>query len=143
MKRIEKIFDFSDTIQTGFSGGKDSTVTANLTCLELNMRKLRVKHGIMRDGTLGVDPLDKKWEKKRVHICMTDAEVVFTSTNDYAKRFLEKYGPKGLDLVEFNWICLPLAWQSGVSFDSGILISWDPEKKGMWVQDMYALQQRF
>lgn len=42
----------------------------------------------------------------------------------------------GFDLIEFNWMCLPLAWQSGVSFDSGILISWDPGKKGMWVQPM-------
>ena len=136
LKRIEKIFDFSDSIQGGFSGGKDSTVTADLACLEVNLRRLRVQNQIMRDGTPGIDPLDKKWENKRVHFCMTDAEVVFTSTNDYAKRFLAKYGPEGLDVIEFNWICLPLAWQSGVSFDSGILISWDPEKKNMWVQDM-------
>lgn len=42
----------------------------------------------------------------------------------------------GNDLIEFNWICLPLSWQSGVSFDSGILISWDKDKKNIWVQDM-------
>lgn len=42
----------------------------------------------------------------------------------------------GLDLIEFYWICLELAWQSGVSFDSGILISWDKEKKSKWVQPM-------
>lgn len=42
----------------------------------------------------------------------------------------------GLDLIEFNWICLELAWQSGVSFDSGILISWDSEKESQWVQPM-------
>lgn len=42
----------------------------------------------------------------------------------------------GLDLIEHNDICFPMAWQSGVSFDSGILISWDPDKKSQWVQEM-------
>lgn len=46
----------------------------------------------------------------------------------------------GLDLIEFNWICLPLAWQSGVSFDSGILISWDKEKRNVWVQEMPTVE---
>ena len=50
LKRVEKVFDFSDAIHCGFSGGKDSTVTANLACLELNLRKLRVEVGIDRDG---------------------------------------------------------------------------------------------
>lgn len=136
LKRVEKIFDFSDSIFSGFSSGKDSTVSANLALLELNMRKLRVKHGIDRDGNPGVDPLDKKWEDKRISMAMVDAEVVFTFSNDYAKRFLNKYGPQGLDLLEFTWICYPLAWQSGVSFDSGILISWDKEKEDIWVQPM-------
>lgn len=136
IKRIEKVFDFSDSIQSGFSGGKDSTITANLACLELNLRKLRVAAGIDRDGNNRIDPLDAKWANRRIHMAMTDAEVVFSSTNDYSKRFLEKYGPRGLDLIEFNWICLPLAWQSGVSFDSGILISWDKDKKNIWVQNM-------
>lgn len=94
MKRIEKDFDFSDSIQLGFSGGKDSTVTANLACLELNLRKLRVKYGINRDGNNRVDPLDAKWANRRITACMTDAEVVFSSTNDYSKRFLSKYGPE-------------------------------------------------
>ena len=136
LKRIEKIFDFSDTLQLGFSGGKDSTVSANLACLELNLRRLRVKYGIDRDGNHRIDPLDAKWANKRLTMAMTDAEVVFTYTNNYAKRFLEKMGPEGYDLVEFYWICMELAWQSGVSFDSGILISWDRNKKSMWVQDM-------
>ena len=197
LKRVEKIFDFSDTIQFSFSGGKDSTVSANLAALELNLRKLRVKYNIMRDGTEGVDPLDAKWADKRLYGMMTDAEVCFSDTNSYSKRFLARLGPEGmfsfdsvefaphervrivgyrtfplasevweavqkgeemifkkddgtdvlltlenshktggLDLIEFSWFCLPMAWQSGVSFDSGILISWDPEKKDMWVQEM-------
>lgn len=136
IKRIEKVFDFSDSIQCGFSGGKDSSATANLACLELNLRRLRLKYNIDRDGNEGIDPLDAKWNNKRVHMAMTDAEVCFSSTNDYAKRFLEFHGPKQLDLIEFNWICLPLAWQSGVSFDSGVLTSWDKDKKGIWVQEM-------
>lgn len=42
----------------------------------------------------------------------------------------------GLDLVEFNWFSLPLAWQSGVNFNSGYLISWDKSKQNIWVQPM-------
>ena len=136
LKRIEKIFDFSDSLQIGTSGGKDSTLSGNLACLELNLRRLRVEHGIMRDGTPGIDPLDKKWVGKRIHSCSTNAEVVFTDTNEYIRRFLAKYGPEGLDLIEHNEICLPLGWQSGVNFDSGILISFDPEKESQWVQPL-------
>lgn len=148
VKRIEKIFDFSDAITFGFSCGKDSTITANMALLELNLRKLRFKNHIDRDGNNRIDPLDAKWADKRLHGMYTDAEVCWTSSNDYAKRFLSKFGPvieddspvkpNGLDLIEFQWICLPLAWQSGVSFDSGILISWDKDKKDMWVQPMHT-----
>lgn len=140
LKRVEKIFDFSDAIQCGFSGGKDSTVSANLACLELNLRKLRARYGVDRYGNERLDPLDAKWANKRIHMAMTDAEVVFSYTNNYAKRFLKHMGPEGHDLIEFNWICLPMAWQSGVSFDSGILISWDKSKKSMWVQPMPTKQ---
>lgn len=136
LKRLEKIFDFSDSVQIGNSGGKDSTVTANLACLELNLRRLRVANGIMRDGTPGIDPLDKKWMGKRIHSCSTNAEVVFSDTNNYIRRFLAKYGPEGFNLVEHNEICFPMSWQSGCSFDSGILISWDPDKQSQWVQPM-------
>lgn len=94
IKRVEKCFDFSDTIQCGFSGGKDSTVSAHLACLELNLRQLRAKYGIDRDGNQRVDPLDAKWIDKRITMAMTDAEVVFTNTNDYAKRFLKHMGPE-------------------------------------------------
>lgn len=143
IKRIEKVMDFSDAVQLGFSGGKDSSISANLACLELNLRKLRVKYGIDRDGNKRIDPLDAKWSDKRLHLAMTDAEVVFSFTNDYSKRFIKKYGPKGLDLIEFNWICLPMSWQSGVSFNSGILISWDKEDKDMWVQPMPTKEDLF
>lgn len=93
LKRIEKIFDFSDALQLGFSSGKDSTVSANLACLELNLRRLRVKYGIDRDGNHRIDPLDAKWANKRLTMAMTDAEVVFTYSNNYAKRFLQNMGP--------------------------------------------------
>lgn len=97
LKRMEKIFDFtsSNSLFFGFSAGKDSTVTANLACLELNLRKLRVEGGVDRYGNEKIDPLDEKWAKARLHGMMTDAEVCWTSSNDYAKRFLERMGPQG------------------------------------------------
>ena len=94
VKRLEKVFDLSESVQVGTSGGKDSTVSGNLACLELNLRHLRVKYGVMRDGTPGIDPLDAKWVGKRIHSSSTNAEVVFTDTNDYIRRFLKKYGPE-------------------------------------------------
>lgn len=141
LKRVEKIFDFSDGIQCGFSAGKDSTVSANLACLELNLRKIRVKNGLDRHGNHRVDPLDAKWANKRVHMALTHAEVVFTMSDDYTKRFMAKYGPEGLDLVEFNFICAQMSWQSGVNFNSGVLISWDKNSKDIWVQDMPNREQ--
>ena len=201
LKRVEKIFDLADggAVHAGFSSGKDSTLTANLALLELNMRNLRVQFKIMRDGGQGVDPLDQKWFGKKLALSQTDAEVCWTSSNDYTKRFVARNGPEtlyilgdgkrpvsskesirldgqrnmetaehvfdrvingeclirimddgsevklgeenctplfGHDLINYNHVCLPMSWQSGVSFDSGILISWDPAKKDMWVQPM-------
>lgn len=92
LKRIEKIFDFSDALQLGKSGGKDSTVSAHLACLELNLRRLRLKYGVDRDGNPGIDPLDAKWANRRLHFAMTDAEVVFSDTNNYVKRFIKDHG---------------------------------------------------
>ena len=96
LKRVEKVFDFTDggALQVGFSGGKDSTVSANLACLELNLRKLRCKYGIDREGNHRIDPLDAKWANQRITMAETDAEVVFTSTNDYSKAFLAHMGPE-------------------------------------------------
>ena len=96
IKRVEKVFDFTDggALQLGFSSGKDSTVSANLACLELNLRKLRCKYGIDREGNHRIDPLDAKWANQRLTMAETDAEVVFTSSNDYSKAFLSHMGPE-------------------------------------------------
>lgn len=187
LKRCEKVMDGTDSLSFSWSGGKDSSVAANIACMELNLRKLRVKYGIDRNGNKRIDPLDAKWADKKLNAMQTDAEIVFQFTNDYSKRFLKRVGPKstfefngieynaldviqlkdgskdsaeniynrivngeqihgfskenskqtgGLDLVEFNWFSLPLCWQSGVSFDSGYLISWDKTKEPIWVQPM-------
>lgn len=96
IKRVEKVFDFTDggALQLGFSSGKDSTVSANLACLELNLRKLRCKYVIDREGNHRIDPLDVKWANQRLTMAETDAEVVFTSSNDYSKAFLSHMGPE-------------------------------------------------
>ena len=220
MRRVEKIFDLSDAIHLGFSSGKDSTITANLACLELNLRRLRLQEGVMRDGTPGVDPLDAKWDGQRLNMAQTNAEVVWSASNEYTKRFVARMGPQGtytlgvsdqftptgissdglkqlrkelaandlvrikgirsaqqarfvyqnvtkisgdegapvirvletgeevplsaknvqhhggFDLITHNEVCIPMSWQSGVSFNSGVLISWNPQEKDMWVQEM-------
>lgn len=52
------------------------------------------------------------------------------------------YQSGGFDLLEHNEICLPMSWQCGVNFNSGILISFDPEKgEDNWVQPMPTREQ--
>lgn len=136
VKRVEKIMDLSDHVSFSFSSGKDSTVSAMMALTELQLRRLRVKNGIDRDGNHRVDPLDKKWEKKNLAAMNSDAEVVFTDTEEYGFRFLKHYGPRGLNLMNFSWMALELQWQSGVDFESGVLTSWDPESKHNWIHDM-------
>lgn len=94
LKRCEKVMDGSDVLSFSWSGGKDSTVAANIACLELNMRKLRIKYGVDRNGNKRIDPLDAKWKDRKLNAMQTDAEVVFTFTNEYSKRFLKRVGPK-------------------------------------------------
>lgn len=136
LKRIEKIFDISDFVFSAKSGGKDSSLTAELLCLELSLRKMRAKAGVDRDGNERVDPLDAKWETRRISMMSTNAEVVFTHTNDYIRRFLKIMGPEGHDLLEFNEMCYPIAWQNGASFNSGILISWADEDRNIWLHEL-------
>lgn len=95
LRRVEKIMDFTDggALMAGFSSGKDSTVSANLALLELSLRNLRVEACVDRHGEPRVDPLDAKWYGQRLYAMQTDAEVVYTSSNEYTKRFLERYGP--------------------------------------------------
>ena len=138
LDRVEKCLDLSHHIYSGFSAGKDSTISANLELMELNLRYMRYALGVTRDGEMKVDPLDEKWakHKQKINMSMQDAEVCFTMSNDYSKRFLKKYGPQGLNLLNFSWLCLRMSWQSGVDFDSGVLVSWDSNKKNSWVQPM-------
>lgn len=141
VKRVEKLMDFSDHLSFSWSDGKDSTVSAMIAMTELSLRRLRVKYGVDRDGNQRVDPLDKKWEKKNLAAMSSDAEVVFTDSNNYGFRTLQKYGPRGLDLIDFSWMSLELMWQSGVDFDKGTLLSWDPEAKNIWIHDMPTKDQ--
>ena len=136
IKRIEKIFDFSDQIYSGFSSGKDSTLSINLAMMEIARRKLRVKHGVDRDGKKTVDPLDKKWsyDYKRIIAMQTDAEIVYTKSNEYTFRFFSTHIPLG-NLVYFH-VSLPLSWQNGTDFNTGVLVSWDENKKNIWCQPM-------
>lgn len=52
------------------------------------------------------------------------------------------YQSGGYDLIEHNEVCLPMSWQCGCNFDSGILISWDSKKgEDKWVQPMPTREQ--
>lgn len=93
LKRIERIFDNADEIFFGFSGGKDSTLSAELAILELKRRWQRVENGIKRDGTPGVDPLDKKWVGKKLNGNTMDCEWIWTDVINHIIEFTASHGP--------------------------------------------------
>lgn len=93
LKRTEKIFDESDEVMFGFSGGKDSSLTTQIAILELKRRWARVEAGVDRDGNQGVDPLDQKWVGKKLWGNSMDAEWVYTDAITHIEEFCQKHGP--------------------------------------------------
>lgn len=136
INRIEKIFDEADEVFFGFSAGKDSSLTAELSILELKRRRARVEAGCDRKGDKKIDPLDLKWKNKKLWANHMHCEWVWTDAIDHTDDFVKRHGPLGDDTVNFFYKCLRLGWQSGVTFGDSRLISWDPENKDMWIVDM-------
>lgn len=156
LKRVEKVFDRTDAIYIGASGGKDSTLAQELASLELLRRRDRVERQIKRDGTPGIDILDAKWahhllpegelkesfdirygtRARRILLTSMDAEWIYTATEEALLNFMAIHGPDGNDTVDMFWFCLQLGWQNGTSFSDARLNSWDPDKTEMWIRPM-------
>jgi hypothetical protein len=97
--RMEKIFDQADEVSFGFSGGKDSTLSAELAILELKRRRARVKANVKRDGSEGIDPLDEKWVSKKLWFNSQDCEWIWSAAISHIQNFIQHYGP---GMYEFN-----------------------------------------
>ena len=134
--RLEKIFDLADEVFLGISGGKDSSLTAELAVLELKRRWARVAAGVNRYGEKEVDPLDAKWVGKKLWGNSQDCEWIWTDVINYIKRFVKRHGPLGDNTINVFYKCLRLGWQSGVTFGESRLTSWDLNYKHMWIRPM-------
>ena len=117
IKRIQNIFDESDEILIGFSGGKDSSLTLQLCILELKRRK-EIK--------------DTKWMNKKLWVNFMHSEWLFTDVIKFVNRFVKdnkKY-------INCFYKCLQLGWNSGVTFGDDRLVSWDENKRSEWITPM-------
>lgn len=128
VKRVENIFDDADEITFGFSGGKDSTISANLAVCELKRRYKRVINMIDRNGDIKIDERDAKWVEfynngelkngakhieeleeviinnpesvrfKKLWYNTQNCEWWFTDAANHALEFVNEHGPKIIKL---------------------------------------------
>ena len=105
-ERISWTFDNFEHIYISFSGGKDSTVMTHLVMEEAIKRNRKV-------GLLFID-----WE------------VQYKLTIDHVKEVFEEYKN---NIIPY-WIALPLLTDNACSQYEPEWISWDKEKKDVWVR---------
>lgn len=105
-ERIKWTFDNFKHIYISFSGGKDSTVMTHLVMEEAIKRNRKV-------GLLFID-----WE------------VQYKLTIDHVKEVFEEYKD---NIIPF-WIALPLLTDNACSQYEPEWISWDKDKKDVWVR---------
>ena len=117
IKRIQKIFDESDEILIGFSGGKDSALTIQLCIMELKRRK-EIK--------------DKRWINKKLFVNFMHSEWLYSDVISFVNKFVKD----NKDYINCFYKCLQLGWNSGVTFGDDRLISWDENKKDKWITPM-------
>lgn len=105
-ERISWTFDNFENIYISFSGGKDSTVMTHLVMEEAIKRNRKV-------GLLFID-----WE------------VQYKLTIDHIKEIFEQYKN---NIIPY-WIALPLLTDNACSQYEPEWISWDKDKKDVWVR---------
>ena len=117
IKRIQNIFDEADEIFIGFSGGKDSSLTLQLCLMELKRRR---------------ENKDKKWLDKKLWVNFMNSEWLYSDVISFVNKFIKE----NKNYLNCFYKCLQLGWNSGVTFGDNRLISWDPDKKNIWITDM-------
>lgn len=110
-KRIEWTFDNFEKIYVSFSGGKDSTVMTHLVMAEAIKRN------------------------RKVGILFIDWEVQYQLTIEHVEKIYKMYEEH---IIPF-WIALPLLTDNACSQYEPEWLSWDKEKKNLWVRDPHPL----
>lgn len=106
-ERISYVFDNFERICISFSGGKDSTVMLHLVMEEAIKRN------------------------KKVGVMFIDWECQLTLTIEHIQKMFDIYK----DYIEPYWICLPIRTWNGCSQIETEWISWDEDKKDLWVRE--------
>lgn len=107
LTRIRDIYDRSDEVTVGFSGGKDSTV-----CLNLTLQVARER---------GKLPL-------KVHFF--DEEAIIPPTVEYMARI-----EKNPD-IDLHWWCIPIMHRNGCSRSEPFWYPWNPDQRAKWVRPL-------
>lgn len=105
--RISEVFDGFEHIYISFSGGKDSTVMAHLVLDEAIKRK------------------------RKVGIFVIDLEAQYTETIKHIENMIELYR----DNIELHWFCGELLLRNAVTNFEPRWVSWDEDKKELWVRE--------
>lgn len=104
--RIRFVFDNFERVYVSFSAGKDSTVMLHLVMEEATKRN------------------------RHVGLLLVDLEAQYTATMEHASACIEKYK----DLLDVNWVCLPISLRNAVSNFQPKWLCWDPDNQHTWVR---------
>jgi len=108
-ERIEESFQKFNRIYVSFSGGKDSSLLLQMTCLVARQTKRKL-------DVLFVD-LEANYKLTIEHI-----ETVLNDNKDV--------------IQDLYWVCLPLSLRNAVSIIQPNWICWDKKDQNKWVREM-------
>jgi predicted phosphoadenosine phosphosulfate sulfurtransferase len=105
-QRIKTTFDEFERVYVSFSGGKDSTVMIHLVAEE----------AIKRGRNFGV--------------LIIDLEAQYADTIVHLHSVINMYK----DIIDLNWVAVPMLLRNAVSNFEPRWICWDEDKKDIWVR---------
>lgn len=105
-KRISVVFDEFNRIYLSFSGGKDSSVMFHLVMDEAIKRN------------------------RKVGVLFIDFEAQYKHTIDHVRSMYQKYA----DYIYPYWCAIPIVLSNGVSVYEPRWITWEKNKKNVWVR---------
>lgn len=107
-QRIKYAFDNFERLYVSFSGGKDSSVMLHMVMAE----------AVARNRTVGV--------------FIVDMEAQYSATIEHIEEMISLYEGH----MDLHWWCLPIALRNAVTNYQPQWLTWDPDKKDMWVRPL-------